>query len=666
MKLMNLILVSCFVISSSFGQNPKAVPGRAGIWIICGDKLPKGSGYKIMRQKGNAGWIDLAELRMPATVEQVRAELLNVQRIAGLDLAPISQVKLDSLWQRINARTNEFSPPEIQGDYALRSAIGTAWYDATADSLTSYNYKVQLLQKNAPPTEGQITGFTTYPGEKFSTDIKPVLINPSKEGIYAEFEVVDQGKMTHCKVFRGYYMRSGYQEINVSPMFISRNNKLFISFTDKTAVEKVPYTYVLMPFDAVGNTGLQSPEIRAFNVPEKSIVPSVTNFKAISAEKEKAIKLSWKLPATQNITSVDIYKSRTFDGKYQKIASLGSSDSLYLDHLVDPITTYYYTIGLNGVYESSPLSPRVPGVLKASNENRFPPQNLQLRQNGQEVILTFSRMEPDTRAYHIYRARGREGIFEQLGLPIITDSSRIAFIDTIPATATSEVYAYAVADQNTSYVISPRTEAVYAYTSGSAKLPIPHDVYVRKTDDQKLQVIWPDMRRESATIQGYLLYRHVEPLDSTAKGTAAVLLSQSVIPATVNCYTDSLIEEGNRYFYSIKTVGETLKNSSSPSLEAGYTLYADIPGGLANVKAFGTGDAVELHWDNPMGQELRAIKIFRAEEGKPAVEIASLPANKEAFTDKTVKTGNVYYYSFKVQNSKGKTSMPTTPIGIRL
>ena len=99
---------------------------------------------------------------------------------------------------------------------------------------------------------------------------------------------------------------------------------------------------------------------------------------------------------------------------------------------------------------------------------------------------------------------------------------------------------------------------------------------------------------------------------------------------------------------------------------SGWSGYEDIPGGVSNIKVFSSGKTVELRWNNPVGQKSQSIKIFRSLQGNPPQLIATLTADVEAYSDKDVASGNVYYYTFNLEDSKGKTSNLTEPVGIHL
>ncbi|ASU32559.1 fibronectin type III domain-containing protein [Mucilaginibacter xinganensis] len=655
-------LVLGYTISMAQTTRPSALAGPKGIWVICGDALPKNFSYQISRQKNNGEWLTVAEVKMPRSKDEIQADLINTERAAGIDIAPLDAARLQLIWDRITPDIITSSPPELYEELALRAATGTAWYDATADSATVYRYKVKMITSGTAIPEAE-TNIVKYPQEKFVTDIRPAGFDPSRQGFHGEFVIVDKGTMVRCKILRSYYLRSGYEELASVPLFVQRSGKTYISFYDNTAVAKVPYTYAILPIDAAGNRGIASPLLKAFDVPDKSIEPSVHDFRTHSDEVKKGIRLSWKVNDAKVINAIEIYRSDSYNGKYFKLATVRPADTSYLDQQLKPIDEYFYTIKLVGFYETSPLSPRVPGVLRASNRNLFPPQNLRIKQDSNKVTLMWQKNEGDTRAYYIYRAPSN-GELKQIGAPIITDSVNVSFTDKLPASNGKMVYTYAVADENTSYAISPKSARVYAYSAGNTTLPIPYDLKVQKTNGNKLLVTWADMNKEKQPFGGYMLYRRVNTVDG--KITEAVPVTVKIISAGINFYLDSLISDGATYSYSVRTVGFDGKKLGSPSNQASFTIPAEIPLSVANIKVFPMQKAVKLSWNNPMGQNIKSIQIYRALEGKAAQPIATLDAGMQTYTDKDVASGSTYFYIFTVSNTKGRTSIKTDAVGIHL
>ena len=633
--------------------NASAVAGVSGNWVICSDMLPRQLAYQVSRQKDDGAWVTVALVKMPASAQEIKATLYDLQKKAGITIK-IEDDHLQSVWKRITDPVAKTVPPELVDDLPFRAATGTAWYDGSAEKGVSYHYKVQVMN-DSRANQQIITNAVKFPAGKFTTDIRPMSVKPLVNGIMVKFEVLDKGQMTHCKILRSYYLRTGYEDINADPIFIGEGGKTFIQFTDETAAPKVPYTYVVVPLDRAGNEGYPSMQTKVFNVAEKSIAPSVYQFRSYADVEKKAIRLGWQLDNPKEVISIDVYKSDTYDGTYRKIAGVSPTDTSYTDFNVNPVTNYFYTIKLNGRYETSPASPRIPAILKASERNPLPPLDAQLTQNGNQVTISWKRTKLHTHAYFIYRADG-DGVPKQIGAPLVTDSVNLSFTDKLPETPGAAVYSYRIADENTSYVISPLSPPLYAYSNGTAGLPIPSRVMARGINEHTIRIVWQDMSKHASGFGGYNIYRR------TGNGLP-LLLNARIIPSQVNLYTDTTCNNPGTYYYSIKSVGADGKQTSSPSLEAGFTMVENTPAMVTNIKALPTSGMVLLNWNNAVGQPVKSTQIFRAVEGKAPELIATLSPDVNTYADKQVTAGTIYYYTF-VTNGEGSLKSPQTdPVG---
>ncbi|MDR6785324.1 fibronectin type 3 domain-containing protein [Pedobacter africanus] len=658
--LLNITLVNAQNNTVSTHAGPK------GIWVLCGKQLPKDFTYRVLRQKNKEAWVKQVDLRFPESKEELRGELLKIQGLSGLTASPMADAGLELVWDRLTDVLTVNLPNEMLENYPLRQANGTAWYDSTADSAIGYAYKVQVIGSKEEVISESSSKETYFPGKSPETNLSPLSIRSVNGTITGEYSVVNRGLMNSCRIFRSYYLRKGFEEVQGEPIFLTRDSALILQFTDKTTVEKVPYTYAIRSVDAAGNTGGFSAELSAFNVADKSIIPSVMNFKTSSVEKEKAIQLSWNLKDSKDVISIDIFKGADYDGNYVKIASVSPKDTTYLDHYANPVETYYYTIRLNGTYEKSPASPRVSGILKASSGNYFPPKNLRLMQRKNVVNLVWERTEEDTRAYYVYRSVGKTQRMERISPVIITDSAIVSYTDTLAKNMGPGMYAYAVSDQNTSYELSDLSKPVFAHIQGPDPLPVPHDLTVMNEGRGVLRVSWPDMRNESPFVQGYMLYRRAKAINDTVTEPLKPLGLGLLDPVT-NTYRDSAVKTDMVYYYSLRTVGNDEETMSSPSLEAGITIQPHVINGAANVRVFRSGAAVAVKWNNPVGDELKSVKIIRSTEGREETEeIASLNATTENFADTKVTVGNTYYYQVQIENKLGKKSRMTDAVGIKV
>lgn len=651
------VILCCIQTKQAVAQTsaPSAIAGPTGNWVVCGEVLPKNFSYRISRQQEGGAWVAMATLTMPAGAEELKAAAYRVQKASRMEIDQFDNDRINNLWKRVNDPVATSSPAEIGNDLVMRAATGTAWYDANATAKILYRYKVQIIDGKSV-NDGNTTQRVSYPGTPFNTDLTPVSVKPMLNGVTLEYKIVNAGQMVFCKIKRSYYLRTGFEEINAQPMFTGRENENFIQFTDETAVAKVPYTYIVVPIDKAGNEGYTSPEAKLFNVADRTIEPSVHNFRAFSNEAQRSIKLSWQLDNLKDVVSVDVYKSDTYDGIYQKIGANLPTDTIFSDNAVAPITTYYYTIKLNGRYESSPASPRIPAILKASEPNPVSPANINVTQDGNRVLLSWRRNKSHTHAWLVYRA-GPDGKSEQIGSPIITDSMNVSFTDQLPESGTSTAYTYRVADENTSYVISPLSIPVFAYSTGLSSLPIPYGVVTRRENGHTATIIWRNLARQFSNFNGYRLYRR-SPNGKTE------LLSNRILPREVNFYTDSTLSQPGVYYYSLRTVSRDGAALSSPSLDAGFTIEREALATVSNIKVMPSNVSVAISWDNPMGQLIKGIQVYRALEGQTPQLLTTLPAGTRWFNDDRVKKGDIYYYTFINQDINGNLSATTDPLGV--
>ncbi len=656
-------IIAILICINAAAQTNITHAGKKGIWVLCGTKMPKNFSYRILRQIGREDFKPIAELTSPNAKEKLQGDLIAAQQLAGLPINSVSENRLNLIWQRLNQSVDNELPIEMVSDYPMREAVGTAFFDAVTDSAVSYTYKVQMIgNKNEMLSE--VTSYqSSWPGKAPQPQILPLNVRSINTSIVGQFAIIDRERMVTCKVYRSYYLRSGFEEIQGEPIFTQNDSIPVIEFTDKTATGKVPYTYAILPIDAAGNEGALSPELKLFNVADKTIIPSVTNFQTTSVEDKNAIKLSWSLKDTKNMISIDIFKGDKYDGKYIKIATIPGTDTTYFDGAVSPIETYFYTVRLNSTYEKSPMSARTPGILKASRLNLFPPQNLRLVQEKNMVHLSWKKNEDDTRAYYVYRSTKRDNVMQQVGKLIITDSATISYTDTVPQTIEPGMYAYAIADQNTSYAISSLTPPVYAYFQGINATPIPHDLNVSELPQKHVQLLWANMQKESNYVANYGVYRRGRSLDSTKTEN---LRKIATLPPSQNSYIDTTAKPNMVYYYSIKTIGDQ-GTESSPSLESGYRYTTADVNNVANVRLFSTEGKVLIKWDNPVSTNIKNITLSRMNEGdKNATFRINLTADQQEYNDDKITKGSTYYYQIQVEDKDGNLSRITDPVGVKI
>ncbi len=655
MKLFKNILLCCLTLAS-FGANAQDVVATAapsGVWLNYEQAFDARATYTVSRKTDNGDWEEMDKISPVANFEEFKARLYKTTVYAEVNDIPSDTMQMH-IWERYRQYRRLDSIGVYSTYLPVLQALGAAWYDASAKG-GSYQYKVSNDAGKA---------FTSapvkYPAVKTEVGkVRPDKIQPVINGVYLEFEVLDRGTMQAVHVYRSYYLRSGFERIYPDVLFNSTGGKLSAVFTDYTAVKGVPYGYMLVPVDAAGNEGVPSDWMKLFNMPANTIKPSVTGIRANSVEEKKAIKISWDQLEEKDIVSVEVYKSKTRTGVYQRIASLNPSDTVFFDHHVKPILTYYYTVCLNGVFEQSVNSARVPGTLKASYKNYIAPQHVSAEMEGDKARLQWDRVEDDTRGYFVYRGEGYKGKMVKVSGIILSDSNTVVWYDTIPGTRPG-IYTYAITSENTSYSESPLSTAVSVQNNNTVTLPIVKHINVIPDTAGRLRVLWDDLFAASAMVDGYTLYRR--STDDADNEIEKIKIIAAFIPRETNRFVDADVKEGVTYIYSVEAISGDLKGSAS--LEAGYTIPVNYPLQVNDIQAYTSNGEVQLQWMEPQGQPIQKIHLLKAESGKKPEIFASIEPGIDSYVDKKVDKGTLYHYYFVTENKKGVNSKPTSAVSI--
>ncbi|MBL7811255.1 MAG: hypothetical protein JNL57_03440 [Bacteroidetes bacterium] len=646
--------------ASAHAQTVKAIAGPKGIWITLGKDLPRGFEYKILRSEADnvRETEEVGRVKIPASQEELQGRIFEIM---GLNIGfseSITDREARFLFKECRAGRND-SLLFFMENLPVLYSVGLAWYDAKASAGISYKYQIVRSDASAPA----VSFNAEFPGNKPASSFVPVSATGGAGGVTLVYKVAERAGLARVKVYRAYYMRSGYEEIRPNVIFYTQNEALMVSVMDKTAQEKVPYIYRIVPVDLAGNTGNPSPELSLFSRKEKSIAPSVDRLMTASEEKENAIRVSWILKEVRDIVSIEVYRSRVHNGKYYRVASLPPSDTAWWDYDVQPVETYFYTVQLNGAYEQSPNSVRVSGMLRANQPNLFPVNNLLAGQNGNVVSLSWDRAEKDTRAYHIYRANGFTGELRKLKQIVVSDSGRVSALDTLPETDDDQVYSYAIRDENTSYALGPFSDRVNAYGKGGRHLEAPNQPGVRVLRPGVVQLIWADQSAGNPAVAGYVVYRRAVDAEGNEVSARKEI---GRVPAEINTWLDSGIQAGSQYLYSLSALDQMKGEPGKAGMEGIYDYPLQALAGVSDLKVFASAAGVELQWSNPAGVSLSSIRVLRAEPGKEPAQITELESDGESWTDTKVAAGKQYFYYITTVFKGGKEGRTAGPVGVHL
>ncbi len=660
---MKNIIIGILYLSVSYhtnAQNEAYAKGTAqGNFIFCGDALPKSFSYLIER-KSETAWDTLAILNFPNSKEAFLVDALQY-KAAMYNAISMDENTILGVWEKLNKNQTLDSAYAYAINNAIICATGNGFIDATAKANIKYDYRIAQIQDGKVKEEKTFKAIS-FPGAKCNANLIPYSINLIDQIVNVDFHLVEGGNMAGCKVYRSYYLRSNYEPIDALVTYRKEGLKNLVSVRDENAIAKVAYSYKILPFDNLGNPSEMSEAIHLYNVEPKTIQASVNGLTSKSLTKEKAIEISWNAIKTNDVTSIEIFKSDRYEGNYTKVMSLMSNQDKYIDKNVEPIKTYYYTLILNGKFESSIPSARVSGMLEASEENLLAPQNVNISKiNTKVVVISWNRVEKDTRGYYVYRSFNSE-VPEKHSDFILSDSNSLVFYDTIKSNE-SGFYTYAVVDVNTSYKMSPLSEVV-KLTFETTELPLVTNFKVGKIDG-KVMLIWDNMRLKDNQITGYNLYRkRVGGDDNVIQDWQKI--NSMPIPYDKNLYIDHEVNIGISNYYSIETIGlsdDIIGDRSNPIV---FAENVEWPLSPMNIQVYQTGTEVTLQWNPPMDKAVTKIKIYRAQKNETPVLLQSIINNENRFIDRNVKKGNTYFYFVVSENRDGLESKNPEALGVNI
>jgi fibronectin type 3 domain-containing protein len=657
MKYKALIFLLFTTLVSNAQQTPVAVPGKQGIFVWYGHSFAKSFEYQVyINQTG--GWKLLAKTKFPVSLSELNARLNESLPLYPYLKAP-SETEINLIWEKAKRTELIDSVTPYSGNPLIMEILGTGMLVTGIDEGKDYTFKVVKSYNPSRADTLSLVRNIRFPGQLLKTTFKPFDVKPQGRSIIVEFEITNPDRMFDCEVFRSEYQRNNFEPVSVSKLYYKKNGKSYISISDDGVVRGSGYSYYLIPFDAMGNTGSASEPVNVYNVLADQLSVAFEKYSAKSIEKENAIKLSWRLSKTKDIISIDIFRSESYDGNYHKIMSLSPKDTVYLDRTVKPVSAYFYTIRLNGEYQQSLPSPRIPAILKPDRPNIFPPKNLILSRRGNSVTICWEKFEEDTRGYYIYRADGFKGVPKQISDIVLSDSGKVCYTDTLKKSNDIQTYTYYVADVNTSYAISPMSDPVSVQVVPSI-LPVPTKVKT-SLQNNKVLLVWDDMVKNYPFVIGYRVIRRVNDFKNKQIEPAKTI---GLFLADKNFIEDSLVVDNRKYYYTVQCIGLDSTSIGSPSQEVACFIYEDLPPMPSNIKLFPQEKSIIVQWNEPLAEGIDGYKLYRSEKNQEPAEIVTVKVGTSEYIDTNVKQGKSYYYSIETINKKGKRSKRSDYTGI--
>lgn len=644
--------------SGLYGQEAYniAFPGADGMYVYAGNLIVNSdhpvdgiTGYRIDRKGKSGNWEQLGIIEAPRN----KSDLINNFNKAKTPFPAgtvENYVELDELWEIIQTERHLDSLVVLSGIVPAQIALGNMMLDADVMPGNEYQYKVYVRKNNRWEPSMQ-----SYP-VKYETKSLDIGFRIRKKTelenhISLELAVHPRGDILLLQPARRENFTGNFTPFSPRMGYRPKHDSLIVMLEDTLVKENTGYEYIFTAYDFFGNKSSVRDTAFAKTFSElTTVVPFHLRAYQLTGAEGNAI--SWRLQDPGRISNVSLHRSISFDGPFEKIGNASPADTIFLDETAKPMVTYWYYLNMTDItgktsYSSAKIFTRYKTSFLPS-----PPFNISAVPVERGVGLSWENSNLDIRGFYVYRST-TDGNFELVS-NLLSDTF---FVDQSKVLAGNLTYRYAIQSENTSYLKSQMSEPVYVVPGIESKPVAPVGIQVVAEPDY-LRIFWESVDNGDHSLVGYHVLRKEKGMNDW--------MQLNAVPVKVNSFTDSTVQHGSVYEYTVQAVD--FRGNKS---EMEYTASNHIPyqgksfGPPTDLKASTDGQSIELTWIPVLIDGINGYKVYRKTYGEEfkLVEIINDPS-KGMFSDKVVKKGNLYMYQVTSLDKKGNESKRSNTVAI--
>ncbi|MDA3880504.1 MAG: hypothetical protein PF436_08955 [Prolixibacteraceae bacterium] len=642
-----LVILSMSILSVK-AQTPETKAGPNGIYIFFGNKIPINFQYKLDRKPGESDkWEEIYRTPMhDLNFQTVLGKLLQ----AGAKLSTFTIPDTLTIDRFIALQKGRLTIDSVYIFNALPAyieAMGTGFYDVTIAPEKNYDYRISEVDRKGVALKSDIVSAEPFPGTvNFDKpEFKNYAVN--SRSLVLNFILKGTNTLSNVRVLKQATLQTPFVECYPKKMFSRSNEGIEVMLIDSMILEGVSYRYLLVAVDVLGNPGTLSDTVRV-NLNGETIAP-LESFEA--KEENGFIELKWRANNGSHVQSISIFRSENFDDGYKLLSRVPIADTSFTDRQIQKGISYFYYLVFQGLYSESAPSAKVIGLIDEKDKPVLAPGSVKVTKTNEGNLVEWKSAEIGTKGYYVYRGEGYTKTEYQISDLVVSDSTKVTFVDSISNLMPGQTYCYAVSAVNKGNLEGPLSNVVIS-TPVKPELPTPTNLVVKIYNDNAM-LFWDNISSMSNYITGYEVFRT----------ESEVSQFEAIGRANASTYYDSTVIRGVNYSYSIKTLGiEDSKSSLSASAE--FLLPEILPVPPSGLRATTTPDSVIIHWDAPAVTDLANFKIYREKLGEEKKLIATVNQNTNDFADILSDEGS-YFYTVTTITNKGLESKPSDEVGAK-
>jgi hypothetical protein len=525
---------------------------------------------------------------------------------------------------------------------------GYAITQSGAGNYTLPYFKPVLHTIRAADSNVLITWKTPVPADWINKIPKPApVIADDKESALARTPF--SPLLTKVRLYLQEREKFVYTE-KLSPVVNSSQDTVTYTYFRKCLPEEAVTAY-LVTEDEVYNEGIASDTAFAYAIDQR-MVPLIYGIRV--QEVLDGIRIAWDaLPSKPYLAGVEIGRYNSQD-KYDSIATLPASDTMFTDYKVEPGHQYRYQVKAMFLPQLN-VSQEMPatGVGAFTVFNRpMPVNNLAASTSNGKVMLSWDKVEdPSFFASFVYRGTSPQNL-EVVSGPIRTNQ----YTDTASSLTSRGEYFYGVINENLREDTSIMSDIVKIVPDKKIETTSPSTIDFYYANGS-LRVSWNDVRTMDNAVESFVVMKKT--------GNTSGFVPVTKQPVAENNIEDIDIKEGLVYEYKVAAV--SFRGDTSEYSNAREFKLEPLPPDQVNLfYARNIEEGILVSLPAVEYENRKQYVVYRREATeKDFSKIGTLNGNQYSFTDKAVKEGKVYVYSIGVVTTDNREGAKGKSISVR-
>ena len=532
------------------------------------------------------------------------------------------------------------------------NALGLRYIDRSVEDKWHYIYRIYA---SVPSEIYKIdTGYFVLQNLT-SSPVPPPLID---EAYGSEYKIqLSWDKIMHESLYSAYYIERSddkgktYKSLTkipfVNPESDNISNKVDVfQYSDSIPINYKPYYYRIIGITPFGEKS--PPSIPVIAMGRDRTPPEPPANVDANPIGDGVVKITWEVPnPAPDLDGFYIGRGDDLDKNFQPIHDeiIPKDSTYFIDDHSDQLGGNYYVVAAVDTAGNGSISM----VSYAAIVDSIPPSapigmEGHIDSTGLVTLKWKMGNEIDLAGYMIYFANSPDHVFSTVNRAPMPDT---VYTDTIKIkTLTKKIY-YRFKAVDTRWNYSEYSEILELKRPDFIPPTTPVFSYYKATETA-INLKW--IPSSSEDVIGYDLLINLDGEDKRK------VFIERRSDEKLYEYTDTNIEQGKRYQYTLHSVDESgLKSDPSYPVTI-ITILKRPKSSINNLSLTKNNDNhyVLLNWSYPQNEEVKRYVLYRAVEGTSFVSYKSIPVGENSFKDYRIRKGIKYEYTIKVVYNTGK------------